>query len=260
MPHRVSTWKSDEGLSRELWSIDKMRIAARTSSVRVKRQERPPVSYTQQLKRQSGYHKASVSSSSESKDVTHALSQPHTMRRSVAYSYVPPSWSSLEQAITHAIRDVENCQERGSSNPQGVRKHPTIAGISADDINWLEEPEALTTSYKGRQGAVVEASFTQSNQDFEGDRLQSGTPVADTLILEKIQDERRAEENWRLIRAALQVDIDNNTPVLSSRTAHGPSKIWRHSGSNFFPAGVQDSDQEAVVKRVQYSTGKVIDV
>lgn len=74
----------------------------------------------------------------------------------------------------------------------------------------------------------------------------------------KASAEQRKEE-WKRIRTALQTDSDDETRKGSptsgpNRVAHrgplGTSHVWRHSGSNFFPAGMKGLHQDEVVEMV----------
>ncbi|MCJ1472629.1 hypothetical protein MMC13_001278 [Lambiella insularis] len=251
MPHPVLSRSSDEGLSRKSWHIDDSKIAARTSSVRLKRQARPSIPHIHKLKRRSGHHSTSISECFDRKDNGCRAEQPHTPRRSIARKPLQPSWSSLEEAITEVIRNVEGYQAQEISNSQHANQYTSIEEISTDANDVLQEAWSPPKSHRGRQGAVVEASLTSSDQKARQDTAQTHTFPPDGFIHGKIQEEQRAEDDWRMIRKALQVEIDDIQLDLCSKENPRPSKAWRHSGSNFFPAGCRNMDQDTVIERVQ---------
>ncbi|KAL9120531.1 MAG: hypothetical protein Q9187_002913 [Circinaria calcarea] len=86
---------------------------------------------------------------------------------------------------------------------------------------------------------------------------QSSSQMRPTDETKASAEQRKAE--WERIRAALQTNSDDETREDSptpgpNRVAHqgplGTSRVWRHSGSNFFPAGVKGLHQDQVVEMV----------
>ncbi|MCJ1320915.1 hypothetical protein MMC15_006256 [Xylographa vitiligo] len=253
MPHHVQLHKSDEGLMRKFFSIDTAKVATRTSSVRLKRQRRPADAVSKHTPTQPGYHLISNIRTTDVIDVETGI--PHPRKASGPKIRRPPASvaSSPVQKHHHPIVQTRpgRCYDgsrasRCDSGPECNGNGASTTATAKRTCGSIKVEKQDITLIHASQGAVPETLLTRCTAA----RIPHDKPIG----VQVKSAEELQQEGWKLVRAAMQVEMDpghddgGDGPILHGRQQ--PRRAWKHAERNFFPAGSQHLDAEEVVRIV----------
>ncbi|MCJ1394883.1 hypothetical protein MMC18_007763 [Xylographa bjoerkii] len=265
MPHPIQSHKSEEGLMRKFFSVDIAKVATRTSSVRLKWRQRPADFVSKPSSIQLGcYLIPNVRDSdlgTEEARILHPRKPSHLrIRKPRASALSSLGQDSIEDPVVqtrlgHYDGRKNSQYENGTGcNQKGI--NPTTTADRTHGSMKLEKEDIPCMASKGTsterplthygKGGTQETPCRSSNIAWTTTNNQRGERV-------KSAEELRIEE-WKLVRAAMQVEMDvleDASPTVPTlHDSHRPWRAWKHASHNFFPPGFQRVDQEEVVRTV----------
>ncbi|MCJ1432666.1 hypothetical protein MMC27_002023 [Xylographa pallens] len=265
MPHPMQSHKSEEGLMRKFFSVDITKVAVRTSSVRLKRRQRPADVESKRSSMQPGYHLITSRRTSDLIDVETGIRHPRTPSRLKIRK--PPG-----SAVSPPEQDIEDpdVRTRPGYRYDGL-KHSLYDSGTAHSRNGLGTTMTANRTYKSmkldkqdskcvvRKESSTKRTLTHDSNGVARDAPHNSSTIARTTTDKQIgvqitSAEELQQEGWRLVRAAMQVEMDpvqddcGDGPILHD--SHGPGRTWKHAERNFFPSGSQHLDAEDVVRAV----------
>lgn len=176
--------------------------------------------------------------------------------------YFSVSWTRKLPALFDGFGIRMHQHQEKSKSPSSRLKDPlkndTEKGNVAHTIesaplaNSAERfPLTLPAAQRGKQmqkgPESKESNLTDAEEEvwYECDQTTSqGTEC------HSAQREYRVRLWWKMIRLALQVDLDSSSKCSPALDARPCPKVWKHSGSNFFPPWCSHLEQYEIIEAV----------
>ncbi|MCJ1287415.1 hypothetical protein MMC26_006764 [Xylographa opegraphella] len=260
MPHPIQSHKSEEGLMRRFFSVDTAKVAARTSSVRLQRRRRPADGKSK-INARSECHHISNSRASDVIDVKAVTPVPRRPRCPKISKPPASVLSAPEQVIAEPVahtrlsrlydgREKSECGAGTDCKQEGART--TAAAQTHGSIKVERQDVACAV---GKDSSNESASSKSVVRDTVLDSSTVARTRPDQQIGVQMKSaEQLQQDEWRLVRAALQVELDPGQDVYGDGATlherHGRQRAWKHAERNFFPPGSQHLDPEDVVRSV----------
>ena len=250
---------------RKFFSVDITKVTARTSSVRLKRRQRPVDAESKRSRTQAGNRLIAHRRTSDAIEVETGKLHPRTPCRLTTRKPSGSAMSPPEQDVEGLVmqprsgyhddgRKPSHCDNGPEHNRNGISTTTTAnrayqsTKLDKQNITCLVRKESSTKRGLTRDsnGVAQEAPLNSSTIARTTTDQQIGMQITGA---EELQ-----QEEWRLVRAALQVEMDpvqhdfKNGPLL--RDSQGSQRAWKHAGRNVFPSGSQHLDVEEVVRTV----------
>ncbi|MCJ1383177.1 hypothetical protein MMC17_006290 [Xylographa soralifera] len=258
MPHPIQSHQSDEGLMRKFFSIDITKVAARTSSVRLKRRQRPANTESKRSSTQPGCHLISKTRTVDLIDaeagILHLLNSSQLKIQKPAWSGVSSREQDIEDPVVQR-RPGHRYEGKTNSHCSECNRNGVGATTTANRASGSTKLEKQDITCRE---SLTERPLTDDSNGVAHDTLlecRTALTTSEKQIGVRIKSaEELQQEEWRLVRAAMQVEMDpmqdNCEADPISQDGHRPCRAWKHAEHNFFPSSLQYLDQDEVVRTV----------
>ncbi|MCJ1402275.1 hypothetical protein MMC11_005495 [Xylographa trunciseda] len=262
MPHPIHSHKSEEGLIKRFFSIDIAKVATRTSSVRLRQRQRPTDPESERSNTQSGCHLVRDVRNLDLTDVEAGML--HAQKASRLKIWKSPASSAGQDIKAPVVQTRPSHYDEGDKRRSGdgnrCYRNDTDTTITADGKYGSIELQKAANACMINEEFLTERPLSRHSKDDKQGSLRRSSLVAGTTDNRQRRErvnstEKMRKEEWKLVRAGMQVEMDPvkddycpGLPIFRDRRR--PMRAWKHAERNFFPSGLQDSDQEEVVRTV----------
>jgi len=152
--------------------------------------------------------------------------------------------------------------QKKSTSPSSRLKNPLEEDTERDIVAYTSEPAHLADSAERFTLTLPAAQPGQQLQKGLESKESNLTDAEDEVWYEcrqnapqekeehTAQQEYRVRIWWEMIRLALQVDLDSSSKCSPALGIQRCPKVWKHSGSNFFPPWFSHLEQDEIIEAV----------
>jgi len=253
MPHLIPSHKSEELLSNKLLAIEAPRIATRTSSVRVKPRGRSPRSYIQQPEANAEHHyissREALASAGRDSDMGRPCRTQSRARKLAAL---------FDDFVVHMHQHQKKSKipsSRVKSSSDKDTKRDNVAHTS-ESAHLSDNAERFPRTLPAAQPGQQLQKRMESKESILTDAEDEVWYECDQNALRGKEEEHTAQQEyrvriwWETIRLALQVDLESSSKCSPASSTQLCPRVWKHSGSNFFPPWFSHLEQDEIVEAV----------